>query len=151
MKTVYLAGPITGCSYGGCANWRETAIQQLRTRGANPVQGLCPMRAKEYLAKEEKISGSYEWSAMSSARGITTRDRFDCTRCDVILVNLLGATKVSIGTVLEIAWADANRIPIILVMEKAGNPHEHPMISELAGFRVTTLDEAIDIAIAILG
>jgi hypothetical protein len=35
-----------------------------------------------------------------------TRDRFDATRCDVLLVNLLGAERVSIGTMMEVAWAD---------------------------------------------
>ncbi|MGZ5095552.1 MAG: hypothetical protein ACXWCH_30925, partial [Burkholderiales bacterium] len=81
---------------------------------------------------------------------VMTRDRFDATRCDVLLVNLLGTTRVSIGTVMEIAWADAKRIPIVVAMEPQGNPHEHMMIAEAIGFRVPTLDEALHIVKAII-
>lgn len=67
----------------------------------------------------------------------------------MILVNFLGAKKVSIGSVMEITWADAWRKPIIIVMEK-DNVHAHAMIKEVAGFIVSDLDEAIAIAIAVL-
>lgn len=120
------------------------------------------MRAKDYLAREKKITGSYEDKVMSCSRGIMTRDRFDTMRCDVLLVNLLGAKKISIGTIMEIAWADAKRTPIICVMENpvsgeerqigslTDNVHDHPMIREAIGFRVSTLDEAVDVALKIL-
>src|SRR5688572_5234242 len=127
MKTVYLAGPITGLSYGGCVEWRDYAIEELKKFN---IKGLSPMRNKEYLKNEQNISHSYESSVMSCSRGIFTRDRFDCLTCDLILVNLLGATKVSIGTVMEIAWADSRKTPIILVIEKENNIHEHAMIRE---------------------
>jgi nucleoside 2-deoxyribosyltransferase len=71
--------------------------------------------------------------------------------CSLVFINLLGTKKVSIGTVMEIAWADANRIPIVLVMEKEGNLHDHAMINECVGFRVSTIREGIEIAKAILG
>ena len=109
------------------------------------------MRAKDYLKKEKEITGSYEDKVMSCARGIITRDRFDTQRCDVILVNFLGAKKVSIGTVMEIAWADSIRTPIICAIESTGNPHDHPMVTEAIGFRVASLDEAVECAIKILG
>lgn len=108
------------------------------------------MRGKEYLIAVEEIQGAYNDKVMSCSRGIITRDRFDATRCDVLLVNLLGAKKVSIGTVMEIAWADAHRIPIIVVIEPEGNPHEHPMIDEVTGFRATSLTEALAVAIKVL-
>lgn len=150
---VYLAGPITGCSYEGCTDWRNDVSLKLSRYG---VEGLSPMRAKDYLRFEKNITGSYEDKVMSCARGITTCDRFDCMRCDVLLVNFLGAKKVSIGTVMEIAWADSQRIPIICVIEDAvvsddDNVHDHPMIRECIGFRVATLDEAVEVAIKILG
>jgi hypothetical protein len=83
-------------------------------------------------------------------------------RADVLLVNLLGAERVSIGTVMEIAWADAVRVPVVLVMEPSaeentglvpskGNVHEHAMIRECVGFRVQTLDEGLNVVKAILG
>jgi nucleoside 2-deoxyribosyltransferase len=150
MNTVYLAGPITGLTFAGCTDWRKHAIEQLAEVG---VRGLSPMRCKDYLAALPVISGTGEEYAhmgpLSLPRGVITRDRFDTTRCDVVLVNLLGAKAVSIGTVMEIAWADLSRIPIVCAMEK-GNPHEHMMIHEALGYRVPTLEEALRIVAAIL-
>lgn len=147
MKTVYLAGPITGLSYGGCTDWRNYCIDELGKVG---IKGLSPLRMKAYLEKSTSIKDVYNEHPLSTGKGITTRDRHDCQTCDVILVNFLGAKTVSIGTVLEIAWADAVRTPIVLVMEKENNIHEHSMIRELAGFRVETLDEGLNIVKAIL-
>lgn len=152
MYKVYLAGPITGLNYKGATDWRNYAKDELAKVG---VTGLSPMRAKDYLKDVEKFPADGDAyakiSPMSSNRGITTRDRFDCTRCDVVLVNLLGATSLSAGTTMEIAWADLKRIPIVCAMEPKGNPHEHGMILESIGFRVTSLDEALYVTKCVLG
>jgi nucleoside 2-deoxyribosyltransferase len=151
MKTVYLAGPITGLNYKGASDWRDAATASLLLDG---IKGLSPMRCKAYLASLGTISGTGEEYAhlgpLSTSRGVMTRDRFDATRCDVLLVNLLGATAVSTGTVMEIAWADLKRTPIVVAMEPKGNPHEHMMVNEAIGFRAETLFGAIDLVKAIL-
>lgn len=148
---VYMAGPISGLTFGECTDWRIHAKAELANAQINAVS---PLRGKDFLAQFGKLSStceSYgEVSPLSSARGIMTRDRFDATRCDVLLVNLLGAERVSIGTCLEIAWADLQRTPIVCAMEPSGNVHEHAMLSEAIGFRVATLDEAIAVVKAIL-
>lgn len=150
--TVYLAGPITGCDYGDCTDWREGVIADLAAHG---IKALSPMRGKEYLKDIGVISGTGEEYAhlgpISLPRGVMTRDRWDSTRCDVLLVNLLGATRVSIGTVMEIAWADLCRTPIVCVMEDADNPHEHMMIAEAVGYRVNNLPQALHIIKVMLG
>lgn len=142
---VYLAGPITGLSYTESTDWRSKITKKLPKH----VKAVSPLRGKEYLKNEDNIKDSYERIALSSRKGITTRDRFDIMRCDLIFVNLLGATKVSIGTVMEIAWADILHKPIIVVMEEE-NIHNHAMLCEVAGFIVTDLDQALDLAKAIL-
>lgn len=150
MKTVYLAGPIAGLSYGGATEWREKAIPWL---AAHDIRALSPMRAKEHLAGFPTFTPTCEGygdiSPLSGPRGIMTRDRFDATRCDVLLVNLIGASKVSMGTIMEIAWADLKRTPIVCAMEP-GNIHEHAMVNEAIGFRCGTLDEALHLVAAIL-
>ena len=159
---VYLAGPITGVNYQGCTDWRKHAVTRLAEHG---IKGLDPMRGKEYLkaiAKDKPFTCDGDAYAvqgpLSTNRGITTRDRWDATRCDVLLVNLHGDNlgtdpdgkpRISIGTIMEIAWADANRIPIVCVMEP-GNPHDHGMVREVIGFRVVTLEDALDLVIAML-
>lgn len=142
---LYCAGPITGVSYGESTDWREYIANKLPAH----IKAVSPMRGKAYLSSEKSIQDSYEEHPLSCQKGITTRDRMDVMRCDMILVNFLGANKVSIGSVMELAWADARQKPIILVMEK-DNIHSHSMIREVSGFIVANLDEAIDIVIAVL-
>lgn len=121
-----MAGPITGTSYGDCTNWRDYAAKALDFAGLVPYS---PMRGKAYLSAEDKVADSYSDYTMSSVNGINVRDFNDCITAGAILVNLLGATRVSIGTVMEIAWARCRQIPIVIVMEKTGNIHEHWDIS----------------------
>jgi nucleoside 2-deoxyribosyltransferase len=150
-QQVYLAGPITGLDYEGSTDWREKAKSEL---AKFDVRGLSPMRGKEYLKALGVLSCTGEeyahLSVISNSRGVMTRDRCDATRCDVLLVNLLGAKSVSVGTVMEVAWADLKRIPIVVAIEAKGNPHEHMMLSEAYGYRVPSLDEALHIVKLVL-
>lgn len=148
---VYLAGPITGLTYDGAEDWRSHAKDLL---AMSKIKAVSPLRAKDYLRSVAgALSGTGEeykhLGVLSTPRGVMTRDRYDATRCDALLVNLLGAERVSIGTVMEIAWADYCRTPIVVAMEPKGNPHEHMMIAEAIGFRVPSIVEAIDIVRAI--
>ena len=140
---VYLAGPITGTSYGECTDWRQYVQEQLAQNWN--VAGMSPMRHKDYLLRETSMGDTYEDQVMSSQRGIFARDFWDADRCDALFVNLLGADRVSIGTVMEISWAWSARNPCVLVMENEGNPHEHAMLREACPFRVDTIDEGIQV------
>lgn len=113
--------------------------------------GLSPLRGKYYLAGEKSIASDYADSVLSCERGITTRDYNDVKRCDLIVVNFLGVKeKVSIGTVMEIAWAKAFQIPVILIIESSGNIHDHGMIRDCTGFRVDSVEAALDLSKVIL-
>lgn len=151
MQSVYLAGPISGLDYQGATGWREEARIFLENRG---IRALSPMRGKKFLKDVTSFSATCEnyggRSVLASPKGIMTRDRYDATHCDVLLVNFLGAKTVSIGTCMEVAWADGLRTPIVAVMEE-GNVHEHAMITEAIGYRVDTLKEALEITTLILG
>jgi nucleoside 2-deoxyribosyltransferase len=153
---VYLAGPIAGLTYDSAEDWRGYVRQKLEIAAKHPVQALSPLRAQEHLREVGTFTDKGDETErlqcpMSTPRGLTVRDRNDAMNCDVLFVNLLGAKKVSIGTVMEVAWADAKRIPIVVAIEPDGsNIHEHAMINETIGFRVTSLDEAIRVTKAIL-
>jgi nucleoside 2-deoxyribosyltransferase len=139
--TVYLAGAITGLTYKGASDWRDAVAEQL---DSDKIETLSPLRGKSYLLDAGVLhSGEYK-QTMSTGKGINRRDNFDCTRADVLLVNLLGAQKVSIGTVMEIAWAYQVRTPIVAVMED-NNVHTHVMIEDCLTYKVKTLEEAVDI------
>lgn len=147
QKRVYLSGPIMGLTYRGCNSWREYAIKELDKLG---IVGVSPLRCKMYL-DNGGILGDSDQLPLTCDRGIVTRDRWDVTQnCEVMLTNLLGAERVSIGTMFEYAWADMAKKPIVTIMEKQGNVHDHIMVRETTGFRVETLEEGLEIVRAIL-
>jgi nucleoside 2-deoxyribosyltransferase len=143
---VYLAGPISGLTYDEGQDWRQEFTQLMPEQ----IQCYSPLRAKDYLREHGILEQSYSMHTLSSDRGINTRDHFDCSTSDLIIANLLGATRISIGTVMEIAWAFAYRKPLVVIMEPEGNVHDHPMTREAFGFRVSSLDEAAIIVPRIL-
>ena len=151
MRRVYLSGPITGLSYGDAAEGWRAAFTKMLPAG---LQALSPMRGKEALEGYTELSSvCYPDLVIASPAGIVARDRNDVMTCDAVVCVLTGAKRVSIGTMIELGWADAFRKPIILVMEKAivskidgvvkqANIHEHAFVSQLAAYRVETLEEA---------
>lgn len=146
-QLVYLAGPINGISYRDCTSWREYVANKLPPH----IQAVSPMRAKPELRRRRRMGGRYPAHLpLATDDGITTRDRFDVFRSDAILMNLLGAKIVTIGTMVELGWADALRKPVILVMERAGNVHDHPMVRHIAGFRAHTLEQGIELIVKIV-
>lgn len=148
IKMMYLCGPITGLSAADARHgWREYVTRQLR----DEVECLSPMRHYDHLKEVDDLSAfGNPQNVLTSARGLTTRDRFDTLRSDLIFCNLLDAKRVSIGSVGELFWADMARIPSIVLMEEEGNLHDHAMVNEITGFRCTTLGEGIELARAIL-
>lgn len=145
-KKVYLAGPIYGLTYEGAQDWRNEFSNKIDPQ----IACYSPLRGKDYLTMRGPLEGSYEEFPLSTDQGITARDRFDCMGSDLVIFNLLGAQRISIGTMIELGWADAARNPAILIMEKTGNPHEHPMLRQTTQFRVDNLKDAIAIAEIIL-
>lgn len=175
MQKVYLAGPITVLTFDGAEDWRAYVKERLENNGnsyfdpstgthkfvpgsfkTTGVKALSPLRNQEYLRSAGELTAEAKeclryQCPLTTARGLTVRDRDDAMKCDVLFVNLLGAKKVSVGTVMEIAWADAVRTPIVVAIEPDGsNVHEHAMINEAIGFRCPTLDEAIRVTRSIL-
>jgi len=146
-QLVYLAGPIGGCSYGLCTTWRRYFAGLLQRFN---VECVDPMRGKSDLKHELEIDKIRYTTPLACPKGIYTRDRWDALRCNLLVVNLLGAKKPSIGSVMEIAWVDAVGTPITLVMESEGNCHEHVLIREACGFQVGTLKLAADLVVSIL-
>lgn len=148
MSSIYLCGQITGLSgkqarYG----WREIVYKALAN---TDIECLSPMRHKSHLDNVQSLSPlGNPGSVMSCAKGITTRDRFDVMRSDMLFCNLWGMTRASIGCMIEFGWADAFRVPILLIMEEGGE-HEHGMVQDLVGWRCSSLEEGIEVTRRIL-
>jgi len=145
IGTVYLGGPIAGLKFGDCNNWREYAKRELIKSN---IRGVSPTRFKEIGLEE--IASDKGTGMLTSPKALTTRDRYDVQTSDISLFYLIGAPKVSIGTMIEYGWADSKRKPIITIIEKEGNVHEHSFVREISGFIVEDLDSGLTVARAIL-
>lgn len=154
-KRVYLCGPISGLSYGKATSWRGHFALRL----ADDIVPVSPMRGKRYLEGHDNIGFSYAdpsvskdkiGSLLSSSPGISTRDRFDVQNCDLVVANFLGADKISIGSVIELGWADAFRKPIIMVAEESNIMRNHPMSKHICAFQTDDLEIAIEVTNIIL-
>ena len=177
---IYLAGPITGLDWKSATEWRKDLIERFKDASTGKINyiGLSPLRGKEYLEKEDDIKNRYDKHKMLTAKAITDRDINDIRRSNLVIVNFIGAKKISIGTVLEIGAAKALNIPIILIMEdekqeeffnesvsitelnsninvkylsEFKNVHDHSMIRESSSIIASNIDEAFHFAIHLLG
>lgn len=144
-KAIYLSGPIAGLSYEDARNGWRPKFEALMT--GSPIVCLSPMRGKDGLRGVSLLGKptdgvSFGEDVIMSNKGILTRDFNDVKMCDAMIVNVLGAKVVSIGTCVEVGWADAMRKPIVVVIEKEGNPHDHIFITQTAGYRMESLEDA---------
>lgn len=150
IYTVYLSGPMKGLTPEEAMAWRT----YVKVRLPEHIKCWDPFRGKELLVKKlngegKKLGDEYRDTPITKAKGITVRDHRDATKCDVILINVLGAKYISIGTVMEAAWSYAAGVPIVLVMEP-GNPHWHAIFNEVAAYITDDLDEGIALVTALL-
>ena len=153
LGIVYLAGGIAGLKGSDAIDWREEAAVYF---SMFDIGVRDPMRAKRILRKQASISRDFHdytsHGHFFTSKGIMTRDFNDVKQADVLLVNLLGATTPSLGTIMELAWAFALQKPAVVCIEPAGNPHDnHPMIHEAMPFRVQTLEDGLEAVRIILG
>jgi nucleoside 2-deoxyribosyltransferase len=150
---VYLAGPITGLSYDEAVSWRHEVISRLGMTAPH-VRCLDPMRAKQHLADLSEIGAFGHPGGLLGEHAVVTRDLWDVKRCDVVLMNLSGATAASIGCMVELGWAHAHGKFTVVVLPETertgrvgapGNPHDHLFVQELASAVVPSVDAAIAI------
>lgn len=117
MKTLYLCGPINGCTDAECKDWREFA--------KSLWSGNCldPMR-RDYRGREAE-----------SIREIVELDKIDVAASDVILVNY---DKPSVGTSMEVLYAWERGKPVIVVAAEGANLspwlryHSHAVVHSFA-------------------
>lgn len=140
---VYLAGPITSLDYEAATMWRTMAQEHLRGVG---IAAYSPLRKKEFLTNTEDLTwqDSHCVELMGTRKAILARDYQDCTKADALLVNFLRDGPISIGTVLEMAWAYELRIPVVLMAPEDSVYCRHPMLGEMVAFRVGSLEAGLE-------
>lgn len=121
MKTIYLCGPINGCTDEECTTWREL----VKSIWEGPT--LDPMR-RDYRGKEG-----------DNTRDIVELDKIDVTNSDVILVNY---EKPSVGTSMEVLYA-WERGKLVVVVSKWGREGLSPWLLYHSHAVSTTFEGAV--------
>lgn len=117
MTTIYLCGPINGCTDEECTNWRD--LVKLLWHGKT----IDPMR-RDYRGREKE-----------SVNEIVELDKIDVTNSDVILVNY---DKPSVGTSMEVLYAFERGKLVVVVAQQGANIspwlryHSHAIVTSFA-------------------
>lgn len=161
---IYQAGPMTGLTveraiYGWRAEFaaRLKDIWEPHTKLSAPVKQFhhrydlySPMRGHEYLPAETVLDGEYTTDALTSQGGMFYRDRNDVKNADVIVACFLEEEGISAGTCMEMGWADAFQVPVVMVA-RPDSPHRtHPLLAHAATYIVDDLADAARVVRSIL-
>jgi nucleoside 2-deoxyribosyltransferase len=139
--SIYLAGPITGQTGEEVVSRYEEKISILTDFGYVVYQ---PMLGKMNLRTEPEFkSGGYE-HPIANDHAIFQRDHWMVSMSDVLLVDLSNSgVRISIGTMMEMAWASHMGKHVVLVMP-FGNVHEHAFVKQASTIRFGDIEEAYD-------
>lgn len=142
-RTVYLAGPIGGCTKGEANDWRIDLEERLAD---HDIQGISPLRCEPVIDERYAAEG-YPDEKFGTARAIGSKNEMDVRMCDMVIAYL---PSISMGTLIEIGMAHALNKPVIIV---SGEPdiNFHPVIQHCASWRLTDIDDAVEVVIGVLG
>ena len=139
---VYLAGNIAGETYGQATEWRDYAKVRLHAMG---IAGLSPMRSTPNRWGTKRLTADCTGGKTEpDDKALKAKCHWDAERCDAILACFDGTRRISIGTVLEVAWGDESRKPVIGVLPD-GDAHDHPLLRQSLTHRVYDLETAFEI------
>ncbi len=130
MKTIYLAGPIAGCSDAECRTWREEVAQKWPGAVLNPLR-------RDY--RWEVANGQID-SVLAAM--IVENDKEDIRAAHGVLVYW---DRPSVGTSMEIIYAHSLRKPIVVIMAEHHIDTCSPWIWHHASELVTTIDQGLTI------
>jgi len=139
MTKLYLAHPISGESGDDVFAYYERWVNNLK--GTTDFEVLHPMTAKGYLRPEIKYKKSGYGQPISTNKAITRRDAWMVSQADIVLIDLTGARRVSMGCICELAWAWLLRKHTIIVMEE-DNIHQHGMVIHQADIIFAKMESA---------
>ena len=144
---IYLAGPICGLTLSEAEDWRVYAKEHLHPE----LSVINPLRTKEPdMDPAEVIGQVFEQGAHATFQAVAGRCLFDVGRTDVILAYMPDNWPKneiewpSIGTLIEIGWARAAGIPVVLACQDK-RIVGHPLIDNACPWIVFTLAEAIKV------
>lgn len=146
-KYVYLAGPILGCTGPEANHWRKSVCEVLKDHG---IIGISPLRCEPLIG--ERYTMEYPDPRFGVPRAIAAKNFHDVINCDMTLayMPLEMGENISLGTVVELAWAKGLNKQVILVSDHP-KVLQHPVIDACVNWKLGTLEEAVDVMIGVLG
>jgi len=128
--SVYCAHPISGLTWDEVVDYYQDINSLL---GGMGLDVLHPMTGKGEIRTEisERFQPADFKSAIASNHAIFERDRWMVNQCDMLLLDLTGTTTISIGCMMELAWASLLGKYTVVIMEPT-NIHLHAFVVEAA-------------------
>lgn len=136
---IYLARPFSGFDAHEVREYMNNVGQVLKRAG---YEILSPMAKKDFLTGVLRNEGYHD--PVASNHAIFERDRWMVTnQADVVLVDLSEASVISIGCVMELAWASLLGKHTVVVMGP-DNVHRHAFVIEAADIIFEDLEVALE-------
>lgn len=125
---IYVAGRITGSTPEEVFEYFNSTRKILEECG---YEVLTPLMGKEYLRIEKKFAPEgYKYPA-STDHAIAERDKWMVGQSDIVFVNFIGMPAVSVGCVMELAWASLLGKHTVIAIDKE-NINYHAFVLDAA-------------------
>ncbi|MDX8457244.1 hypothetical protein [Mesorhizobium humile] len=142
---IYLSGSITGSAEDAIVGWRRKVLELLpRTVEVFDPTALPFDSIAGYLQQENPTEALQR---LRHGMLVVDRNKHLIRSSDVVLANFLHADHASIGSIGELFWANAFRVPIVIVREQTGNVHDHAMLNAIASIVTSTLEDGCKAAL----
>lgn len=137
MMKVYLAGPISGEKYDDIAVAFKGKAECLRAAGFTV---LSPMLSAGDIRNEIELRAYGYKGPTTTNHAIFRRDRWMVEQADIVFVDLSDTSRVSIGTMFELAWASLMGKHTVAVVDDI---HMHAFVLEAVDVRFALVSEAM--------
>lgn len=142
--SVYLAGPVGGCSVEEANSWRDYVAEKLEDHG---IVGISPLRCEPSIDGEYKADGYHADKKFGTIQAIGAKNEFDVRNCNMILAYF---PSTSFGTMVEVGMGKALHTPVVVVTDLP-QVAKHPVIQYCASWSLDNLDDGLDVVIGVLG
>lgn len=144
---IYLAGFISGQEYEKCA---ERFRKKQAIFKAHGFEVFMPLTSQKHLRVGFQIESKGYTEPPAKDHAIFERDKWMVEQADIIFVDMIGdETKVSIGMMMELAWASLLGKHTVACL-KPDNPfHHHAFVYEAVDVLFEDRDEAIQYIIGL--
>jgi hypothetical protein len=142
---IYCAAAISGRSFDEVTSYYKKTRDYLDSLGNEKrrYDVWFPFLGKSYLRNEIAFKAEGYNHPLSTNHAIIERDRWMVRNAKMVYLNLVGAKTVSIGCMMELAWAHDHGIHTVVVLDK-DNIHRHAFVLEAADVLFDTEEEAFN-------